>query len=530
MGFPPDEALVDVVRRHPGSTKWELVLILGREGWPGVSTSQLNSHIYRIPELEWRPGIGYERRWYFIGEELGPIEEEFVSDVQLAERVAIPPQSPLEGLELYPWQLDALKAWEEAGRIGVVEAVTGSGKTRLAIAAIASHLNAGGRAVIVVPTKDLVYQWRGELERLLLDTLKMTVSIGQLGDGFQHSLVDSHVLVATAQSAFRYVLLPDGVKGLLVADEVHHYGAERWSAILEDEFEARLGLTATYERDHDGYDKYLDPFFEDVVFSVDYERALDDGVIAPFRIAFIGVPFTPDERSAYDAYDEKVRKKFGLLVNDYGLPATPHAEFMRGVNRLSKGSDHAAFQAGLYLSAFNRRREVLAGARSKFARLDDLVEAVRHAEKTIVFAQTVQAASRAVEVFQAEGIEGALLTSDMPTLDRRSILAGFEDGTHELVAAPRLLDEGIDVAAADLAIILAASRSRRQMVQRMGRVLRLKDDGRDARLAVLFVEGTAEDPRVSQEAFLEFVENAADEIEYFDSQASAEELAEYLAP
>lgn len=61
--------------------------------------------------------------------------------------------------------------------------MTGSGKTRLAIAAIARHLTAGGRAVIVVPTKDLVYQWRGELERLLLDTLRMTVSIGQLGDG-----------------------------------------------------------------------------------------------------------------------------------------------------------------------------------------------------------------------------------------------------------------------------------------------------------------------------------------------------------
>jgi superfamily II DNA or RNA helicase len=68
------------------------------------------------------------------------------------------------------------------------------------------------------------------------------------------------------------------------------------------------------------------------------------------------------------------------------------------------------------------------------------------------------------------------------------------DGTHELVAAPRLLDEGIDVPAADLAIILASSRSKRQMIQRMGRVVRLKQDGRMAPSAVLFVEGTRRGP------------------------------------
>ena len=62
------------------------------------------------------------------------------------------------------------------------------------------------------------------------------------------------------------------------------------------------------------------------------------------------------------------------------------------------------------------------------------------------------------------------------------------------MSAPRVLDEGVDVPAADLAVIVGASRSRRQMIQRMGRILRRKSDGRLARLAVLFVEGTVEDP------------------------------------
>jgi superfamily II DNA or RNA helicase len=56
-----------------------------------------------------------------------------------------------------------------------------------------------------------------------------------------------------------------------------------------------------------------------------------------------------------------------------------------------------------------------------------------------------------------------------------------------------VLDEGIDVPKADLGIVLAASRRPRQMVQRMGRVLRRKS-GRRARFVILYLEGSADDP------------------------------------
>jgi superfamily II DNA or RNA helicase len=69
-----------------------------------------------------------------------------------------------------------------------------------------------------------------------------------------------------------------------------------------------------------------------------------------------------------------------------------------------------------------------------------------------------------------------------------------------------VLDEGVDVPAADLAVVLAASRSRRQMVQRMGRVLRRKDDGRPARLVIVHAVGTVEDPATgAHEGFLDEV-------------------------
>jgi superfamily II DNA or RNA helicase len=76
----------------------------------------------------------------------------------------------------------------------------------------------------------------------------------------------------------------------------------------------------------------------------------------------------------------------------------------------------------------------------------------------------------------------------------------------KVVCAPRILDEGIDVPEAELAIIVAASKSRRQMIQRMGRVIRLKRDGRPARILLTYVRGTSEDPAYGgHEAFLDEV-------------------------
>ena len=99
------------------------------------------------------------------------------------------------------------------------------------------------------------------------------------------------------------------------------------------------------------------------------------------------------------------------------------------------------------------------------------------------------------------------------------------------MCAPRILEEGVDVPAADLGIVAAASSSHRQMVQRMGRVLRKKSDNRRARFAVLFVEDTIEDPLWgAHEVFLDDMTQSADQVRVFRFGASATELAAYLRP
>lgn len=97
-------------------------------------------------------------------------------------------------------------------------------------------------------------------------------------------------------------------------------------------------------------------------------------------------------------------------------------------------------------------------------------------------------------------------------------------------SAPRILDEGIDVPEADLAVVLAASRSRRQMVQRMGRVLRRKEDGRRARFAIVYVNESSDDPfDAAYEGQHDELLDAADDEETF-SPDEVDALTAFLAP
>ena len=438
----------------------------------------------------------------------------------------------LERLELYPWQRRALESWCEAGRQGVVEAVTGAGKTRVAIAAIADVLRAGGDVVVLVPTLQLGDQWERELRSRLPGTVGRWIPIGRLGGGKHSTLASHRLLVATMASAARRDLEPDAEQTLLVADEVHRAGAETWSLALDPSFSQRLGLTATYERENDlGVECFLDPYFGGVRASVGYGEALADGVVCRFRVALVGVSFTAGERAEYDEAAGHAARLRARLINDWDCPPEPFGTFLTAVHRLSaSGVAEGSRLAGFYLSAFTRRRAVLAEASGKLSRLADLAPAVAAADKTILFAQSKQAAADAVGRLATEGVTGAVLHSGMDLDARAKVFGGFEDGTHELIAAPRLLDEGIDVPSADLALVLSSSRSRRQMIQRMGRVLRPKSDGRSARLAIFYVEGTSEDPaEAAHEGFLELILPHADELRTFSAWETTS-LSSYLTP
>lgn len=430
---------------------------------------------------------------------------------------------------LHAWQVDALDAWRRRGGRGVVEAVTGSGKTMLGVAAAVSELRRGGQVAVLVPTQELLLQWRQVLARLL----PAATSVGLLGGGHHDRLADHDVAVAVVNTARDADLRPRRPGGLLVADECHRYASAENRLALEPRFARRLGLSATYERPDDGHRLWLDPYFGGTCFRLGYRRAIADGVVAHVNVALVGVSFDADERAAYDECCFVMSVAAAQLVARHGVASEPVGAFFEAVARLARtgGDEPAAMCARRYLAATQERRRLLAETPAKLAALGGLVPALAAADRSIVFTQTVAGAERAARDLRAWGMTAEAVHSALEPARRRSVLSRFRDGSVQVVTAPQVLDEGVDVPAADLAVVLAASRSRRQMVQRMGRVLRPKPGGVPARFVIVHVEDTLEDPaRGAHAGFLDELTGVADTVQRFGAGSSLRVACRFLRP
>ena len=188
--------------------------------------------------------------------------------------------------ELYRWQLDALVSWLRCGRRGVIEAVTGSGKTDVAIAAAADALRRGRFVLVVVPSRVLMEQWHGRLTVALPDA--------RASGGWATAAATSRTPVTCSSrratrpprtSRFR----PGTNGGLLIADECHGMGGRILRRALLPQYEERLGLTATLERSDDAVTELLLPYFGGICYRYGFEQAIADGVCARPRVAFVGV-------------------------------------------------------------------------------------------------------------------------------------------------------------------------------------------------------------------------------------------------
>ena len=432
----------------------------------------------------------------------------------------------VEDHELYRWQLDALVSWLQCGRRGVIEAVTGSGKTDVAIAAAADALRRRRFVLVVVPSRVLMEQWHGRLTAALPDS-----RIGRLGDSGSDSPKTCDVLVATRHSAAASKPVPpDGAGGLLIADECHGLGGRTLRRAMLPQYEERLGLTATLERSDDGVAELLLPYFGGICHRYGFEQAINDGVCAPPRVAFVGVELSVDERAEYTETEQRLVNARVLLRAVKGMPLEPFGDFLAGVAHLAEhdaGADGRA--AREYLEAFSRRRDVVAQCRGKYELLGTLAQAIRDADGALIFTETVRAANHAINRLDPL-VSIDLITGSTARRQRREILDDLRVRRLDAVAAPRVLDEGVDVPDANLGIVMSASRTRRQMIQRMGRVLRRKRPGVAARLVIMFATDTTEDPtnRTERDGFLDEIERISEETGIFD-RAQRDALDTFLA-
>jgi superfamily II DNA or RNA helicase len=389
--------------------------------------------------------------------------------------------------ELRGYQEDALRAWLETDRwrdvagsegasgrpsrvverapAGVLELPTGSGKTVIALKAIERLATP---TLVVVPTIDLLEQWQRELEG------EFDREIGRFGGGEQRF---GPITVSTYDSAY---LKADAVGdrfGLVVFDEVHHLGGEGYREIARLlAAPARLGLTATFERPDDAHE-IIENVVGPVVSRISPEELAGDH-LAPYDVKRLEVSLTPDEREEYDRNQEI----FANYLARSNIQFTSGSDYQELVKR--SGSDPEAREA---LLARQRAREITYGSDAKIDALEGILDDHR-GERIIVFTAFNDLAYDVSERFLIPTI-----THQTSAAERREILERFRDGTYTRIATSNVLDEGVDVPDANVAIVLSGSGSEREFTQRLGRILRPKADGGRALLYEVVASETAEE-------------------------------------
>jgi superfamily II DNA or RNA helicase len=424
----------------------------------GTSRRDLpDSFVWDARTRQWRaPASAYREAILSLREARTPHQDLAAGfeRLDLESRVALAPR---------PYQREALAAWRREDLRGVIVLPTGAGKTAVAIRAIE---RVGRSTLVVVPTLALLKQWYS----ILSDSFGASVTVGLLGGGY-HEVAP--LTVTTYDSAYIHAERYGDRFALAVYDEVHHLPAPK-NAMISRMLLApySLGLTATPERPDGGHE-----LLPDLVGPIVYRRSPEElagTYLAPFELVRIPVELTAQERFDYAQADAVYRD----FLSKHRLPMRSPEDWQRFI--LVAATSHSGGREALL--AARRRREIQEGAMRKVATLETLLR--RHwDDRVIVFAKSVEEVYSLSRKFLIPAV-----TYETPARERKEILDRFREGRYRAIVASDVLNEGVDVPDAGVAIILAGSASRREYVQRLGRILR----PREGKRAILYELVTAE--------------------------------------
>ncbi|MGD0318569.1 MAG: DEAD/DEAH box helicase family protein [Nitrososphaerales archaeon] len=374
------------------------------------------------------------------------------------------PELKCKSVEMRAYQKRALESWDRAGRRGVIVLPTGAGKTIIGMKAIEL---VDQPVIVIVPTLDLLDQWRRRLQE------ELGVEVGAYGGG--ESAIRA-VTVCTYDSAYLRAGELGNRFGLLIFDEVHHLPAESFRQIAEM-FTApcRMGLTATYERD-DMLHLELPRLIGGVVYRLQPED-LAGRYLSEYAIERVNVELTKEEEEEY----RRNYSAFTGYLQRNGVWLRSPLDFQRFIMRTSR--DPEARRA---LLARNRAITIAFNSQAKVDKLEEILRS-NPDDRILIFTQHNDLVYRISKRFLLP-----FITHTTNKEERYEVLKGFREGRFRAIVTSKVLDEGIDVPEASIGVIVSGTGSSREFVQRLGRLLRKSEGKGRARLIELVSSETSE--------------------------------------
>ena len=328
---------------------------------------------------------------------------------------------------LRPYQIEAVEGFAAAGS-GVIVLPCGAGKTLVGCAAMA---RAGAKTLVLVTNTVSARQWRRELlARTSLTEAEIGEYSGERKEIRPVTIATYQVMIAKKKGEFSHLELFSAQDwGLIIYDEVHLLPAPVFRMTADIQSRRRLGLTATLVRE-DGHQGDVFSLIGPKRYDAPWRDIEAQGWIAPAICTEVRVTLTDEERMAYAV-------------------AEPEDRYRVGATAVSK---EAVVEALV-------RRSLADG------------------ELTLVIAQYLEQVASL-----AERLAAPVITGKTPNHEREKLYEAFRTGEERLLVVSKVANFSIDLPEASVAIqVSGAFGSRQEEAQRLGRILRPKADGRQAR-------------------------------------------------
>lgn len=374
------------------------------------------------------------------------------------------------------YQVEAIRAWEKANHVGILEMATGTGKTFTARQCVDKWKESKVNSIILVtaPTQTVASQWQEVLHDLdpiaTFGSKPWRESIRNLASKTKLGLIDHLVVIAIQNTACSddfvsaFTELMDFTDNrLMIADEMHGLGAAVFRKALNPGIQSRLGLTATPNRwFDDAGTAHLNDYFGGVVYSFGLHEALTwkdpDTGLTPLCPYNYFPKFIDLNESEMDEYLELTRQ----IIWQSNKSSDPDSD--ERIRRLQ-----------------DERARVLKKAHGKLGSLQEILGEIGNPTGCLIYCSDREQINEAIELVSRKKITYRTFTGEEGTSPKKEydgkserdwILESFESGEIQVLIAMKCLDEGVDIPSARLGIIMASTTNPREFIQRRGRLLR----------------------------------------------------------
>ena len=319
------------------------------------------------------------------------------------------------GIELRDYQKEAVQKALQFGS-GYICMPTGAGKTVVALRIIYELKRS---ALILVHRKELLYQWRDAIARIL------SVPPAQIGLVGDNNFKESFITVAMVQTLYRRPLTRH--YDILITDECHHIPADTFFQVASEiGAKYRFGLSATPWRE-DGRDMMIRAQLGPLISYITVERMVQNGWLAKPKFVIVVHSQPParwdDWKECYDNYILNGKQRNRAIV--------------KIVKKL--------YQLGhkIYVDV-------------RYIRHGELLE----------------------QLLRNEKVPAVFISGRESSERRQAILKRFESDGFVLIST--LIKEGVDLPKMSAIILAGGGRSSVQVIQTIGRSLRPKVGSNEA--------------------------------------------------